>query len=114
MDQKSEGQAKKVIENLFSNKVATDVYRKQINETKLQDIKNIVEQTKKYIDEVGLSKSDRTAINLYLLGLELEIVKDHPEPSKIFNFLSSIKRIIVGATGNVIAQGIVAVIDKII
>ncbi len=87
---------------------------KQINESKLEDIKNLAEQIKKYIDEAGLNKDDKTEVNRNLQGLELEIVKDNPEPSKISKFLSSIKRVFEGVTGNVIAQGIIAGIDKII
>jgi len=87
---------------------------RQINLESKEELRDLVEQIKKYIPQIDLENEARRAIGENIIELDAEIKLDEPKPSRVKSLLSSLKNILEGAAGNVIAQGIIAGIDKFI
>ena len=87
---------------------------RQINLESKEELLKLVEQIKKYYTQIDLGTEDREGIEENLTELDAEIKLEKPKPSRIKNLLSSIKNILEGAAGNVIAQGIIVGINKFI
>jgi hypothetical protein len=85
----------------------------QINEEERREIKSIVEKIKKEIDSIGINVSDKIRIEKNIIEIESELAIKNSKTSIIKESFGSIKRILEGASGNIIAQGIMSNIDKI-
>jgi len=86
----------------------------QVNAESKEELQNLIDQIKKYAPQIGLENGVQKDIEDNLIELDAEIKLEKPRESRVKNLLSSIKTILKGATGNVVAQGIIIGIEKFI
>ena len=86
----------------------------QINLESREELSNLVEQIKKYYPQIDLGNEAQGAIEKNLIELDAELKSEKAKPSRLKSLLLSIKNILEGAAGNVIAQGIIIGIEKFI
>jgi len=86
---------------------------KQVDATATDKIRALTGQIRKHLSDIGLTREDRKEVERAIQEIDAELEKDNLEAGRISKFLSSLKRIAEGASGNLIAQGIIANIDKI-
>lgn len=79
-----------------------------------EELQNLLKQMKRYIPQIDLEDAHRKDLEDKLIELDTEIKTGKPNTSKTKKILSSIRNILEGAAGNVIAQGIIIGIEKII
>jgi hypothetical protein len=87
---------------------------KQVNAGSKDDVVQLLKQIRQYSPEVGLADVDRNKLNDDLAKLEIELQNEHAEPGTIKRLLASLKNIFEGASGNVIAQGIIVAIQRLL
>lgn len=92
--------------------VGTDNSINVVNQLQPVAVANLVEQIKPHVN--SLPEPQRTEITAPLKLLEDEIRTGSPEPSKMQGALRSILTIIEGAAGNLIAEGMQAMIRRIL
>jgi hypothetical protein len=101
--------------NIYGNNprltVGTDNSVNSVSELQPLAVASLVEQIKPYLS--SLPEPQRTEIAVPVKLLEDEIRRGSPEPSKLQGALRSMQTIAEGATGNLIAGGIVAMISKL-
>jgi hypothetical protein len=61
-----------------------------------------------------LPKSTQEEVRPVLEALDGELKKEKPNPSKIREMLASVRKVGEGVTGNLIAQGIIAMVKAIL
>ncbi len=86
----------------------------QINPEFKKEIQNLIEQIRKYTPQIDLKTEEQRHIEQDLAKLDIEIKSRKPKISKVKKILSSVKRVVESAAGNVIAQGIIVGIEKFI
>ena len=86
----------------------------QIDAKSKEELKILIEQIKKYTPQIDLEDEARRIVEDNLSDLSAETEEEKPNQSRIKTLLSSIKNILEGTAGNVIAQGIIFGIDKFI
>lgn len=86
----------------------------QVNIESKEELQNLIDQIKKYAPQIGLEDAVQRDIEDNLIELDDEIKLEKPRESRVKNLLSSIKTILEGAAGNVVAQGIIIGIEKFI
>lgn len=85
-----------------------------ITQNEINKIRDLVEQVNKNIDGVNLKNEDKSRVDEEIKFIELEIAKTEPQKSIINKSFNSIKTILEGASGNIIAQGILYSIGKML
>jgi hypothetical protein len=106
------GKIERFVGNLGTMTDQASMIITQINKETIPQIKDLTEQIKKYITEIDLTQNDKTTVEKNMQELAAEIMQDNPQPSRISTLLGSVKRIMEGASGSIIAQGIITAIDK--
>lgn len=86
----------------------------QVNAESKEELQNLIGQIKKYAPQIGLEGGVQRDIEDNLIELDAEIKLEKPRESRVKDLLSSIKTILEGAAGNVVAQGIIIGIEKFI
>ena len=84
-----------------------------INQGEVDDVKKLVGQIKNNLKNIEMVDNNKKEVEKEIGCIEAEIIKEEPEKSKISKCFSSIKSIMEGASGNVIAQGIIYGIEKL-
>ncbi len=85
----------------------------QVNlDVDIPGLKNLVGQIKEYMDELDLNDRQKEMLKKTTEDLEQELKRDTPRSSKIREFGSSIKRVLEGAAGNIVASGIIHMLNK--
>lgn len=79
----------------------------------IADLRKIVEQIKAHADALGLPPEQRRALDVEVVAVEEELSKPKPDKGLLRRSFDAIKRLGGAVTGNLIAEGIVASIDKI-
>jgi len=87
---------------------------RQINMESEEEVQNLIEQIKKYTPLIDLDIKAKSEIEDHLQKLDSEIKSEKPKQPQIKSLLTSIKNILEGAAGNLVARGIILGIDKII
>ena len=87
---------------------------RQINVESEEEVQNLIEQIKKYTPLIDLDVKAKSEIEDHLQKLDSEIKSEKPKQPQIKSLLTSIKNILEGAAGNLVARGIILGIDKII
>lgn len=87
---------------------------RQINVESEEELQNLIEQIKKYMPLIDLDAKAKSEIEDHLQKLDVEIKSKKPKQPQIKNLLTSIKNILEGAAGNLVARGIIFGIEKII
>lgn len=86
----------------------------QIKESNREELKNLTEQIKKYTKEIGLEKKEENELKEKTNDLDASLKVEKLDSKKIGSIISSIKNILEGATGSVVAQGILFSLQKFI
>jgi len=87
----------------------------QINESSKEEIRELINQIKKYKSEIDLKSKEESKLDKSIQKLDDILSKAKPvEHSKIHPVLSSIKKIMEAATQNVVTQGINLALEKIL
>lgn len=86
----------------------------QANGFSSEKVINLIDQIKKFLPEVELKSEESESVKFLTNELKEEISKSKPEQSKITTTLLSLKTIFEGAVSNIIAQGIIVEITKIL
>lgn len=86
----------------------------QINKEHIEELKEIADTLKKYINELKVEPAKKPELELIANSLGEELEKQELEPTKISKLLFSAKAILEGAAGGVIGQGIIATISHFI
>lgn len=84
----------------------------QINSGDIEGIKKVIAQIKDKSNSLGLSGLSQAELSTTAVELEKEIQKTNPKASRIQSLLSSLRAILEGATGNLVAQGILTELLK--
>jgi len=87
---------------------------RQINVESEEEVRNLIEQIKKYAPLIDLDVKAKSEIEDHLQKLDSEIKSEKPKQPKIRSLLTSIKHVLEGATGNLVARGIILGIEQII
>jgi hypothetical protein len=87
---------------------------RQINLESEEEVQNLIEQIKRYIPLIDLDVKAKREIKDHIQKLDSEIKSGKPKQPQIKSLLTSIKKILEGAVGNLVARGIIFGIDKII
>jgi hypothetical protein len=80
----------------------------------IADVKGIVEQVKAAIDELPLSKSAKDELDAEVRTIEPQFSSPNPKRIVIVQCLSSMRAILEGVAGSLVATGIVREITKLI
>jgi hypothetical protein len=99
------------IGNLSDN---ASVTVQQANGFSSENILELVSKIEKYLKGADLSLTEEREVQKITAELSTEIKKTNPEPSKVKKALASLKIIFEGAAGNIIAQGILSELAKIV
>ncbi len=86
----------------------------QANGLSHEKVIDLISQIQKFLPEIKLEPKETEDVNILVKEIKEEIVKDLPEESKIKTALISLKNIFEGVAGNVIAQGIIFGLTKLI
>ena len=86
----------------------------QVNTESKEELQNLIDQIKKYAPQISLENGIQRDLEDNLIELDAEIKLKKPRESRVENLLSSIKTILEGVAGNVVAQGIIIGIEKFI
>lgn len=78
-----------------------------------EDIRGFLRQVRKHLDDIQLTGENKSQASQAIDELDNELEKRKPEPGRVRKLLNSLKTIAEGVSGNLIAQGIIANIDKI-
>lgn len=82
------------------------------SENEIKELKNIMIQIKDNLNTLNLDEPKQEQLEAETQVLQSELNSEKPKKSSIRDKLGSIKRILEGATGNVLAQGISLLIGK--
>jgi len=100
------------IENLVGNigpmAEGATINIKQINQETIPELLGIIGQTIKHINSLGLVEEKKNELKDATQEIKAELTKEIVETSRVKRLLGSIKNIMEGVAGNVIAQGIIA------
>ncbi|MDQ5954182.1 MAG: AbiTii protein [Patescibacteria group bacterium] len=86
----------------------------QANGFSQEKVIDLVSQIQKFLPEVKLKTEETESVKMLAKELKEEMSKDVPEQSKIKTALLSLKAIFEGVAGNVIAQGIIVELAKLL
>lgn len=86
----------------------------QANGFSQEKVIDLINQIQKFLPEAGLKVEDTESVKALAEEIKQEISKDKPEQSKIKGALTSLKNIFEGVVGNVIAQGIIVTLAKLL
>ncbi len=78
------------------------------------DLRSFVEELKSKIDHLHLGESQKAEINADIQTVEAQLVKTTPSQSIIKETLLSVKTILEGIAGNVIASGLLAQLPRLL
>ena len=78
------------------------------------DIEIFIDILNKRLEELGLEKRDETEIKADISTIEAQINSSRPKTSILKESLSSIKRILEGAAGSIVAHGLLQYIPTIL
>jgi len=78
------------------------------------DVKNVLANIRNSVEQIDLSPAAKSQLSAEVNTIEAQLSSPHPKPSIITECLHSAKTILEGATGNVIASGIVIEIAKLL
>jgi len=87
---------------------------KQINNENSKELQELVEQISKYLNEMGLIEEKKKELRTITESMKIELAQKNIKSSRIRELLTSVRNILEGATGNVIAQGILAIIARFV
>ncbi|MFZ2205351.1 MAG: hypothetical protein WAV23_02055 [Minisyncoccia bacterium] len=87
---------------------------KQVNGFSQEKVIDLVGQMQKFLTKIKLRTEEKENIETLAIELKKEIYKDTPNQSKIKTTLTSLKTIFEGVAGNVIAQGIIVELTKLL
>lgn len=87
---------------------------KQINNENSEELKKLNEQISKYVNELGLKEEKKGELRTIADDMKTELAQEEIKPTRIKELLISVRNILEGAAGNVIAQGILVSIAKFI
>ncbi|MCK5320809.1 hypothetical protein KAJ61_05500 [Candidatus Parcubacteria bacterium] len=107
------GRIDKFVGNVGSVNDNATVNISHVSQNEVDNIKKLVGQIKDNLNNIEIVNTNKKEVEKEIKCIEAEIVKEEPEKSKIFKCFSSIKSIIEGASGNVVAQGIIYGIEKL-
>ena len=79
-----------------------------------EDILKLVSKIEKHLPQVELDRSREQEVRKITSDLSIEIKKVNPQSSKIRNALGSLRTIFEGAAGNLVAQGILVELAKML
>ncbi len=82
------------------------------SESEIKELKNIMIQIKDNLNTINLDESQQKQLEAETQAVQSELDNNNPKKKFIRDKLGSIKRILEGATGNIIAQGISLLIGK--
>lgn len=85
----------------------------QVNAAAKDKAAELIEQVKKYAPLLDLHPDQQRRLNVELGRLDEELKSDQANPSRVRKALASVKAILEGAAGNVVAQGIIAAIQNL-
>jgi hypothetical protein len=76
-------------------------------------VRDLVAEIEKHLREVGLQGEQLERLKRQVIDLKAELAKSNPQPARIGEFLRSIRAMLEGAAGNIIASGILSHLDKL-
>ncbi len=86
----------------------------QINSADLNTVKLLTEEITKYIDDIGLEEAPRKELEAQIETLQAQLKTSTPSTGIVSEVLGSVRRIIEGASGNLIATGILTKIGDLL
>lgn len=93
---------------------AASVTSIQLNESQVGELSKLVKQIGELKDRMGLTESQDGELGEHIEAIDEELKKDQLDDGRIKGILRSIKSISESTTGNVVATGVVNLIDKIL
>lgn len=93
---------------------AATVISTQLNQSQVGELSKLVKQIGELKDKMGLTESQDGELGEHIEAIDEELKKDQLNDGRVKGILRSIKSISESATGNVVATGVVNLIDKIL
>lgn len=87
---------------------------KQENTVNVKKVADLLGQIQRYSPDVDFAPAERARLETEVAQLQEEVSAERPSDSRIRKALSSLKNIFEGASGNVVAQGVLSAIQSII
>lgn len=85
-----------------------------ITENDISEIKELVKNITKYIDDIGLNDAHKSELEAQVATLNGQLCSSQPSNGIISEVLGSIRRVVEGASGNLIATGIITQIGSLL
>jgi hypothetical protein len=80
----------------------------------IDELKMLAGQIRGLSKGIGLTESQEGEFRAHMDAVDEELKKDQPAPGRIAGMLRSVRTIIEGAAGGLVATGVVGLIDKIV
>jgi hypothetical protein len=77
-------------------------------------VRQLVDQTRKHIDELNTAGIDKNELKKILLKIDQHLQMQNEDPRGLRSLLVELKNVVVGASGNLVASGIIHLINQIL
>lgn len=79
----------------------------------IDSINAFIDDLKRKLNDLGLNDDDRTVVEAYVATLEPQLKSPRPDRTIINAALGSLRTVLLGATGNVIADGLLQALEAL-
>lgn len=85
-----------------------------ISENKYDELRKIIQSLKESIDQLGLQPHQKSELQSEITTIEVQMSSSKPKPTIITECLKSVRNILEGAAGSVLAAGLLSKIAQLL